>query len=482
MPPGKRPQTSAMLYTLIAFVGLFIFATIFAVTYYVKAEEYTTSLADLQRQMNNLANNSERQAIGTIVGTKQTGSTRLTQMVDYLNQTIALITGGVAEPTSAEVNVKNANVAVQQAISLAQQNIAIPNLDPNSTGPGLIRIIQRLKAELDNTINAEAALKKQYQELDNKFNDALAAGAEERQTLHAEKEKFQMRINEITQAYNKLKVLLEQTADQRADTLWTQLEEETAKRKALNQELLKTQANLELSDSALKKAKEQLAIINPPPDKKTSAYQPDGEIMLIDDHAKVVHLNIGSNDHVYQGLTLSVYDRNVPIPKDGKAKAEVEVFDISKTFSSARILRSEIKRPILTGDIVANLIWDSKKINIFVLSGDFDINGDGVADKNATYNITSLIRKWGGAVADTVTIDTDFVILGAQPKVLKKPTFEELEIRPDAMKRYDASMRRFNRYKEVQSKAQTLWIPVFKYDTFLYFIGYKDKIGKPGAF
>ena len=480
MPPGKKPQTSAMLYTLIAFVGLFVFATTFAVIYYVKAEEYRTSLADLQRQMEDLATSPERQAIGTIVGAKETGKTRLAQMVDYLNRTIALVTGGVAEPTSAEVNVKNANADVQKALALAQQNIDITNLDPNAVGPGLIRVIQLLKMELDNTIAAGDALKRQFAELQNKFDDALAAGAEERQTLLAEKEKFQQQVNEITQDYNKLKTLLEQTADQRVQTLWTQLEDEKANLQALNQELLETQAKLELSDSALKKAKEQLAIVNPPPDKKTPAYQPDGEIIIIDNRAKVVRLTIGINDHVYQGLTFSVYDTF--IPKDGKSKAEVEVFDISKTYSSARILRSEINRPILKGDIVANLIWDSKKTNMFVLAGDFDINDDGVVDKNAAEKIKSLIRKWGGSITETVSITTDFVILGAAPKVIKKPTFEDLELRPDAMKKYDASMRRFNRYKEVQSRAQTLWIPVFKYDTFLYFIGYKGQTGKPGAF
>ena len=480
MPPGKKPQTSAMLYTLIAFVGLFIFATTFAVIYYVKAEEFRTSLADLQRQIDDLANSSQRQAIGTIVGDKQTGKTRLAQIVDYLNRTIILITGGVAEPTSAEVNVKNVEALKANALALAQQNINIASLDPNAAGPGLIRVIQLLKAELDNTIAAGDALKQQLADLQNKFDDALAAGAEERKTLLAEKEKFQQQVNEAEQDYKNLKVLLEQTADQRVQALWTQLEEEKANLKTLNQELLKTQAKLDLSQSALKKAKEEIAIIKPPPDKKTPAYQPDGEIIILDDRAKVVHLNIGSNNHVYQGLTFSVYD--TLIPKDGKAKAEVEVFDISKTYSSARILRSEINRPILKGDIVANLIWDSKKTNLFVLAGDFDINDDGVVDNNADDKIKSLIRKWGGAVAESVSIDTDFVILGSPPKVIKKPTFEDLELRPDAMKKYDASMRIFNRYKEICNTAQTLWIPVFKYDTFLYYIGYKGQTGKPGAF
>jgi len=48
MPPGKRRQSNAMLYTLITFVGLFIVATTVAVIYYVKAEELRTTTEEAQ--------------------------------------------------------------------------------------------------------------------------------------------------------------------------------------------------------------------------------------------------------------------------------------------------------------------------------------------------------------------------------------------------------------------------------------------------
>jgi len=203
---------------------------------------------------------------------------------------------------------------------------------------------------------------------------------------------------------------------------------------------------------------------------------------LLDDHAKTVRLNIGSDDHVYQGLTFSVYDRNVPIPKDGKGKAEVEVFNIDKNVSVARIIRSEIKNPIMLDDIVANLIWDSDKTNTFAVAGEFDLDGDGAIDYNGTDKIKAIIEKWGGKVADTVSIDTDFVVLGSAPAVLRKPTFERTEIDPMATEKYEASIERLANYKVAQNLAQTLSIPVFNTERFLYFIGYKEQAGEPGAF
>jgi ASC-1-like (ASCH) protein len=474
MPPAKRQQSSAVLYTLITFVGLFFGATTIAVIYYVKAEEYRTTAAALEGQIDDLANSRERQAIGTIVGTKPSNKSWLTTMTDYLDQMVSIIAGGVPEPTSAEVKVKNASTQVSNSLKLVQEYVSFSSTDPNTTG--LVRIIGGLKTALDEATKAGIVLKEQLKDLQSRFNDAMTEGFAKEQILLGEKDKLQQQVNETIQDYNELKALLRQTKDEQVNTLVAQLEEERANLKALNQELLKTKAELETAKNMLKSSQEELAKIKPPPDREVAAFKSDGEIILVDDQAKVVHLNIGSDNHVYPGLTFSVYDRNAPIPKDGKGKAEIEVSDVAKNFSAARILRSEIKRPILQGDIIANLIWDSDKTNVFVIAGDFDLNGDGIREAGAIDKIKALIEKWGGKVADTISVDTNYLVLGNQPLVLRKPTLEESELDPRAMERYETSLQRFNQYKEILSQAQTLWIPIFNYERFLYFVG------RPGAF
>jgi len=276
--------------------------------------------------------------------------------------------------------------------------------------------------------------------------------------------------------------LVQKTSDERVQTLMSQLEEERANLKKLNDELLKTQAELKMTQDRMKHALDQLQQIKPSPDREVAAYKPDGKIILIDDQAQVVHLNIGTDDHVYRGLTFSVYDRNASIPTDGKGKAEVEIFGVAKNISAARITHSQKKNPIALNDIVANLVWDSDKTNIFVVAGEFDLNGDEVIDRNAIEQIKALIEKWGGKVVDTISVDTDFLVLGGPPQVPPKPTFEDLEVDPMANEKYEAALQRFNHYKEVQSQAEALWIPIFQYERFLYFIGYKEQINKPGAF
>jgi len=480
MPARRRKQSNAMLYTLITFVGLFIATTTVAVIYYVKAEEYRTGEADLQRELNNYVTDRERQAMGTIVGAKLPGETWIGTMVNYHDKTVTLVAGGVAEPTSAEVKVNNSNTETANSLKLAQEHIAIGTGDPNLTG--LVQIVQGLKAELDKTINAKLEIQKQLDDLQTRFENADKANFEKEQTLLAEKDKLQQQVADIEQKYNELSTLLEQTTGEQVQTLRDQLQQAKDDMKALNDNLLKTQEELKLAQADLKTEKEKLSKIEPGPNREVLAYEPDGQIILIDDKAQVVHLNIGIDDHVYQGLTFTVYDRGTSVPEDGKGKAEIEVFDVAKTYSSARITKSELRKPILQGDIVANLIWDSSRTNMFVIAGDFDLDNDETIDYNGDEKIKTLIEKWGGKVADTISIDTNFLVLGNQPQVLQKPSLDELDIDPRAMEVYNASLQRLSRYNGLRDQAMSLWIPVFTYDRFLYFIGYKGHIGQAGAF
>ncbi|MFA5252760.1 MAG: DUF3887 domain-containing protein [Phycisphaerae bacterium] len=351
--------------------------------------------------------------------------------------------------------------------------------DPNTVG--LIGVAEKLKAKLDGTTNTALFFQDQFDKLKNRFDDATKVGLEKEQTLLAEKEKYQTQVDEIKKDYNDLKVMLQQTSDQQVQTLMTQLEEERDNRKKLSQQLLKTEAELTTAEERIKRALEKLHALVPSPDSEIAAYKPDGKIILIDDAAKIVHINLGSDDHVYRGLTFSVYEKNTPILREGKGKAEIEVFNVGKNISTARIV-SSTKNPIIVDDAVANLVWDSDKTNTFVVAGEFDLNGDGDIDIDGAEKIKALIQKWGGKVADEITIDTDFLVLGTIPTILKKPTFEQMEVDPTAMEKYEASLKALTAYKEIQARAQTLSMPVFNLERFLYFIGYKTLSARPDAF
>ncbi len=490
MPPGKRRQSNAMLYTLITFVGLFIIATTVAVIYYVKAEELRTTTQEAQAELNRMASADEVRRIGDIVGTKLQGQTNLGTMVDYFNHAVALIMGRPLQTTTAEVHVGNAQKVFRSLVERAQPYINIAPADPNAADPNLAdpnRVSLRsmandLLSTVDRLSEQLTARTGQLQKLQQQFTDATELWQQTADELNASIEDYRLQVQQTKTDYNDLRALLEQSSEQRAENILRQLEEERALARELNQDLLRTQAQLDVAQQRLSSALADVAKTQPIPDAESPAYEPDGRIILVDESAGIVHINLGSDDQIYRGLTFSVYDKASGVPRDAVPKAQIEVFSISRTTSTARILSSEQRNPIVTGDIIANLIWDANLTNQFVIAGEFDLNGDGQPEYNARERIAGLIERWGGETADRVSAETDYVILGNEPRVPPEPTFEDLSRDPTLSDKYNAAQEGLDRYNRIRQQAQTFYIPVFTFDRFLYLIGYEDYIGKPGAF
>jgi len=505
MPAGKRRQSNAMLYTLITFVGLFVVATTVAVIYYVKAEELRTQTKELQDRTEALATAEEYRNLGSIVGTKLKGQSNLGTMTQHLDDMIRLIKGAPVETTSAEVKASNAVKAVAVALRGARAYITLPAAEPNAADPNkatdpnappkaadpnavatkqvaLTSVITDLLAKLKQTTELKNATEKQLGDLQQKFNDAVATWDATQQKLAADVDLCRQQVDKTKADYNDLRARVEKNADERAQMLTSQIDQAKTEAKQSNQNLLRTQAELNVAQGRLQGALTQVSEIKPAPDKEVAAFKPDGEVILVDESAEVIRINLGSDDHVYRGLTFSVYDRSAGIPRDGKPKAEVEVFAIDRMVSAARVLSTGKKNPIVTGDLVANLIWDSSKQNQFVVAGEFDVDGDGKVDYDGVRKVEALIKRWGGAAVNDVSANTDFVILGKEPQVPTEPTLDQQTADPTAKEKYEAIRRSNERYNQVRQRAEALWIPIFNYDRFLYFTGYDSQIRKPGAF
>ena len=82
MPAGKRHQSSSVLYTLVLFVGLFIISSVLAVVFYTKSEDFKDRLDMLETSTDELANADERLKLGSLVGSRDSGS-YLGQLLNY---------------------------------------------------------------------------------------------------------------------------------------------------------------------------------------------------------------------------------------------------------------------------------------------------------------------------------------------------------------------------------------------------------------
>lgn len=223
---------------------------------------------------------------------------------------------------------------------------------------------------------------------------------------------------------------------------------------------------------------EKIEGIKPRPDITPTAFKSDARIIRVDLQNGILYLDVGMENHVYRGLTFAVYDNSAPIPEDGKGKAEIEVFQVSPNVSAARIIRSTVKNPIVEEDIIANLIWDPKTSNRFVVAGDFDLNGDGAIDPDGLERIREMILRWGGTLDDEITVNTDFIVIGESPRRLNRPTQVELDLNPAAQQRYEESQAKIAAYEALAQKADLLSIPMFNQKQFYFLLGYETLAGK----
>ncbi len=481
MAVGRQEQSGVMLYTVITFVGLFVISAILAVIFYIKAQDWQDQFLKSQQQQEELASAPEVQNIGTLVGQKDRQASRVKQLISYIDRLYKMTIGRESPEASAEVKLGELETKYKDTLTGLPKDFVLVATDANgqnvsdtNSGPGLFRIIASYDNKFkqkDETISQSTA---QIDSLGSELELAKKGASERESQMLTQIRSIQEDANGVQQSYNQLRDLMEKKSTEQVQALMQQRDQAIDEKNKSKQELLDTMNKLSTTQNRLQEALSKLDVLKPRPKEDVAAYQPDGHILSIEMTSNIVFIDIGSEAKVYPGLTFSVYDRNAPIPTDGKNKAEIEVFNVDKNTATARIIKSSKKNPIAEGDIIVNLIWDSKATNRFVVAGDFDFNGDGGIDRDGATKIKQLIENWGGKVEDSVSIDTDFVILGTQPDVKKKPTLDEIEADPLANEKYEATVKASTRYQEVKNQAKDLYIPVFGLKRFLSFIGYES--------
>ncbi|MBL0921847.1 MAG: hypothetical protein IBJ10_06935 [Phycisphaerales bacterium] len=152
----------------------------------------------------------------------------------------------------------------------------------------------------------------------------------------------------------------------------------------------------------------------------------DGRIVSVNPVARTAYIDLSRDKRLVLGMTFEVYadPSSIRPGADGaypRGKATVEVIEIGDTASTVRIIRENRGNPIIAGDVFANALYDPNKTYSFVVAGDFDLDGDGVASAAEAREVRAIIGNWGGAVRDDLAGDTDFLVLGDRPRIPPQP-------------------------------------------------------------
>ena len=188
----------------------------------------------------------------------------------------------------------------------------------------------------------------------------------------------------------------------------------------------------------------------------------DGFVAGINPVSREASINLGSRDKIKLGMTFAVYadatsirpDKNGNYPRP---KGELEVIRINANSATCRILTELKGNPIIRGDVIANPVYDPKKVYTFLVYGNFDINSDGVYSSMERSGVEAMISEWGGKITDELTGDVDFLVLGARPVLPPSPTSSA---RPEIQMEYIRLRNVVDRYNELHDKAAKTSLPI----------------------
>jgi len=473
--PAVRASTESnksFIIAIVIFVVLFLASAVAAIMLYREREDHIQGREKAENDLAQIASRMELSSLKSIAD--RPGASSRTTAVAELTKDIRFVAdqilGRGQAPTDLIALAEEVSGKVLPVEKALNNMVITPKIDPTiglaSIVQNLIRQYEQLQDQVlakDNQIAQMIAQHKQ--DLDTRDTQIQ----ELQKQLDDEQRKAQTHETEYRNLGNQLQSRYEATANdlrQQIADLQEQLKQAQDDNKKMTGEIGKYRV-------AVNQLNERLRTFQPTPEDST-ALEPDGFIVNIDERERLAYINLAKGDQMYRGLKFTVYDRFAPIPQTGKGKGAIEVIEIMDTISKCRITDFDTSNPIMTNDIVANLVWNKDKKYRFCVAGDFDFDKDGLVDQDGLQKITELIEHWGGQVTPTLSVDTDFLVLGYPPAIPTKPS-EEYGADSPIMKAYMQANQRLKNYKETIENGKALDVPTFNLSRFFYFIGFFEQ-------
>jgi len=451
-------QRSGPPYLLILMVFLFLIAATLAVLGYMKGNKVQAECDKRAETQNKVARPDDlrdpviQQMISRYdsppPGEKRKSVVR--QFLDSMEELTALVTG---QPTDAGT-----------AIAVAAET-----LKSIGSNRGLATEVRSLSEELESA-NQQLAQKdqllaekqQQLADKDAEIHKATADMQAKIDALQAKVDELDAKLADAHKTYQEDLAAERQKWQKEKDDLNKNISDKTATIQNLQQDKAElTKLITKLKDRIQKET-------SPKADPMTTARRADGKILKIIPQARLCYIDLGSKDNVSAGLTFTVYP-STGVTEDGEGKGTLVVTMVSETVSECRLVSEKRDDPVVAGDLVANIAFDPTRTYTFVVIGNFDLHGTGQATPEGAGEVKTLLKRFGGRMADKVDIDTDFVIRGDRP-MLPDPPPEYAPAQEQQV--YREQMKVVEEFDRQEALARSLRIPLLSPNRFLAFIGY----------
>ncbi len=462
---ASRSGGNGVVIALVAFVFLFVISASLAVLFYTQGtakDEKYTSAERTKRQFITAAQEGDKLFVDTKARGGSGDGAVFTQLKSDRDWFVDKLVGDATK-----------------SFQVVEQELKEFGIEAGESTLGRLRDmttqLEDAERELDKLKRAQqAALAASKRELDQVNNDRTS-NAETFDALRG-------RIGEIQDDYN---TSLEATNTERDDLV--AMHEKTKTDHQAEARALK--AEIDAKDAEIQRLRARIAsLLNliERPDGPKMEYEHDGRVLEVNPRTNTVVINLGKSDRLILGMRFEIYDEQtgvrlapntqLGVPEEIPGKATVEVVRMLDDGRSAscRVIRQTFGQPLVTGDLVSNIVYDKDRKFRFYVSGDFDFNGDGRASSGERTRVKNLIEQWGGEVidADQMPVDTDFLIMGRQPNLPRKlgedPTEQDIQ-------NYIEQRRKALEYLELVGQAQKLSVPMLTQNRFMTLIGYYQR-------
>ena len=342
-----------------------------------------------------------------------------------------------------------------------------------------------------------------------------------RQKIDSLQQQKQQWANQLQQARQDMQEQL-QAQSQQAANVEQQL---SSMEQNLTQQVSQTRQELQSRISELENTREQLNEKNDQLQQRIdtllakpgieaqgrSVAVPDGRITAVLSDQKKAYISLGQGDHLRLGMTFEVFGSEELVTLDSeqladdeeaepeetvvsgigggatvirtgggdqgqtlgeiRGKATVEVIGIEENRALVRVLRKKSDARLTAGDVLVNVAYDPEREVVFYVHGRFDMNGDGKYESSDRQQLESVIRQWGGRVAEELSYEVDFVVLGDQPE-LPEQTQDGGMASPQQVQRRQAARQAFEEYQQIAGQANQLAIPTLNQNRLLALVGY----------
>ena len=338
----------------------------------------------------------------------------------------------------------------------------------------LVSEIKQLRGRLEFSKQAVDDLTKRRQEADQKAAEAIAAKGSADQTSLKLVDDLRGNLTDLQQKF----VAYQAEIDAHNKETETQIQTIRAEAKKANDESSATIAQLTQVNENLREQIRKFGRLGNTTKGLTThpELQPKGKVISIIKDDRLVYIDRGRLERIVLGMTFEVYDKVTGVVTDPKdkdnlhGKATIEVVSISEHSSIARIVRADPLQSIVEGDVIANVVYDPSTIYKFVVFGEFDIDNVGQATVSDRRRIETMISVWGGVLTDTLSYDTDFIVLGKEPVL--PDALPAGTVDPDKIAVHTAQLKKYELYQTYAKSAHEQGIPILNQNRFLSLVGY----------